>query len=169
MIRQFILACSILAVVMLANFSCSKHQDFKIRDYFIDSSESGKFVFMFVETELKDSSRILDFGQKIQHDDTYAKTESDTSLCVFRIMFFNPVNAVKVGEKDLRNIFTRMDSVSIAILAQKTRFVDNAFTYIGFNGSGDGVSLPRSSLTVSSVFVPEQGVKASEILKLMKK
>ncbi|MBS3999072.1 MAG: hypothetical protein KGZ71_01175 [Desulfobulbaceae bacterium] len=142
--------------------SCSKHSEYKIVDYFTDSTDRGKFVFLFVETDTIIQSEILDWTKEFKSNDTIMRVAHDSILHVLISYFYIPKEYDEIPEEQaviLREKYKNPEITNKLLLAKK------GAVYTGFSKITEGMPFPKDTVILTSVFVPKKGYKAIDILK----
>ncbi|MCO5250506.1 MAG: hypothetical protein M9949_03685 [Candidatus Kapabacteria bacterium] len=150
----------LFAIALLG--SCSKHSEYKIVDYFTDSTDRGKFVFLFVETDTIIQDDILNWTKEFKSKDTIMRVEHDSILHVLISYFYIPDVYDEIPEEQaviLREKYKNPEITNKLLLAK------NGAVYTGFSKITEGMPFPKDTVILTSVFVPKKGYKAVDILK----
>lgn len=151
-----------IAVTIIFFLSCSRDPNFKIVDYFVDSTERGKFVFLFVETDTLIQNKMLEWTSEFKTSDTLMRVENDTIFNVLISYFYVPGIYDEITEEKSAELQEKYNNTEIA---KKLLLAKNGAVYTGFSRVIEGLPYPKDTIMMTSVFVPRKGYKAIDILK----
>lgn len=158
-------AVSAIAFAALSLVNCSSRK-YEIVDYFIDTSDYGKMVFMFIETESTSEQYLKYVAETIfsTHPDLQ---HSDSMLIVMVAHFFSRADtAVPPGEVIEK---LKSDYPNTSGLEKRLDYIPAGYVYTAFSRQIPDLGLPQDSLFKTAVFVPKLGIKARDVLKKIKK
>ncbi|MBX3045237.1 MAG: hypothetical protein KIT33_10480 [Candidatus Kapabacteria bacterium] len=149
----------ILLVAFYFQFSKAK---FEISDIYTDSSETGKYVFLFVETKSNKHNELLNWANDIKNSDDLLSMPDKTKPAILTVYFYNPNDTTELDEKTTNSLKERYSDKTD--FTKKINYSPHGWQYIGHNDSSIE-ELPRDTVYKTYVFVPKTGYRAHEIIK----
>lgn len=154
-----------LSLILLALLlTCCAHKSkFEIVDYFVDSSDRGKFVFLFVKTDTIIASNIIEWTSNFQNQDSIMYVNNPEILKVLIANFYTQKSITHVPEEEavaLRNKYQNNPEI-----VEKLDMAKQGAIYTGFSRYVEGMPFPRDTVILTSVYIPKPGYKAIDIMK----
>lgn len=156
---------SLVILFALLSTFCSGRK-YEITDYFIDTSDYGKIVFMFVETSSK-NEKYLQFAAETIFSTHPDLEEKDSMLVVLIVHFFSRESAEEPPNEVIAKL--RADYPHAKDLEARLDYIPDGFVYTAFSREVPGLDVPQDSLFQLPIFVPKLGIKARDVLKKTKK
>jgi hypothetical protein len=159
--KYYIIAGVLAGIIVLVYYFNYTKNNFSIIDKYTDSTSKGKFVFLFVETESVDKTKMIDFGKDLKSKKNYLDMPDKTIPAIMTIYFYHPKDTVKLGE-GIRNSLKRRYTNNPEMV-DRINFIQNGWQYIGYN-SKMLPSVARDTIFKTLVFIPKPGFKAKDII-----
>ncbi len=149
--------------ITLSLVSCSRKSEFEIVDYFIDSSDKGKFVFLFIKTDTIIASNIMKWASDFQNQDSTMYVQSEDILKVLIANFYTDKSITSIPEDEA--ITLRSKYQNNPGIVEKLDMASQGAIYTGFSRYAEGMPFPRDTVILTSVYIPKPGHKAIDIMK----
>lgn len=148
-----------LMLILFALFlTCCAHKSkFEIVDYFVDSSDRGKFVFLFVKTDTIISSNIVKWSSNFQNQDSIMYVNNPEILKVLIANFYTQKSITHVPDEEslaLRNKYKNNPEI-----VEKLDMAKQGAIYTGFSRYVEGMPFPRDTVILTSVIYPNPALK----------
>lgn len=154
-----------IAIMAISAINCSD-RNYEIIDSFIDTSDYGKMVFMFIETESRAEPYLKYVAETIfsTHPDLQ---HNDSQLVVMVAHFFSRDDTVPPPQKVLDKL--KLDYPHTKNLEKRLDYIPDGYVYTAFSHEVAGLDVPQDSLFQTAIFVPKFGIKARDVLKKTRK
>ncbi|MDX9790254.1 MAG: hypothetical protein WCZ17_05870 [Candidatus Kapaibacterium sp.] len=160
-IKPFIFAGVGVGLFILAMYFQFSKPGFTMVDIYTDSTDKGKYIFLFVETEADNESDIINWAYDIKNEDNLLAMPDKTKPAMITMYFYNPKDTIELDdniEKTLREKYS--DKIEFT---KKINYSPSGWQYIGHNDKT--INMPADTVFKSYIFVPKPGYRAKEIIQ----
>ncbi len=140
--------------------------DYRVTDYFSDSSSQGKMVFMFIEVEDYDKGNMIRTGKELIRNHPSALVQDKNKLLVMINHFYRRKEARPLPDSIKNDILQRYNY--LRRIDKEVNYISRGYIYTAFSRKVKGVKIPQDSLFKASFIVPKPGVKARDVIKRSK-
>lgn len=163
-LRNFnLLSLAVVLSAMSLFVSCSD-SGYEIVDTFADSTDRGKFVFMFVKVKSYDENRLYDICAELKEHPDLSMSDK-TKMLSFMVHFYTE-EEIKALPQELK---AELGKKYEKKMLDKLDFVKAGRMFISFSKDIGDIGQPVDSLFTSSFVVPGPGISAKEISKMSKR
>ena len=153
------LGVGLLLFALYFNFSKPK---FDMVDIYTDSTDKGKYVFLFVETKANTQTDLMNWAYNIKNDGELLTMPDKTKPAILTVYFYNPDDTTDLDVSIKKKLTERY--ANKPEFTHKINYSSKGWQYIGHNDPTMD-KIPRDTVYQTLVFVPKPGYKAYEIIK----
>ena len=153
----------VLAIVIILYFSLKNNLNYKIADYFLESSPQGKIVFVFVEVEDLNPTSLNSLSKYIMENHNSMFLEDDSLLLVMVAHFYNKHDTINLPGEVKEEI--RMKYPDKPDIEDNLYYIPKGFVYTGFSRKVEGLDVPKDTLFQTPILIPKPGIKAKDVIK----
>lgn len=161
-LRNYIFAGVGVGLLLFAIIYNGSKPKYEIVDLYTDSTDKGKFVFLFVETKSKSKNDLMNWANDVKMRDNLLDMPDQTKPSVLTVYFYNPSDTTELIEEIAKKLKIAYSGQSE--FTQKINYSPNGWQYIGHNDSNI-TKIPKDTVFQTTVFVPKTGYRAYEIIK----
>lgn len=158
----FVLAALMVVIIGFSYYEFMRPK-YNVVDFFTDSTDKAKIVFMFVEVNSLNDNFLYNVSRNLKADHPSMTNNPPGMLSILVAHYYQIEDTVPPGENMLRRLesFNPQNSD----LKNKLDFIENAKVYTGANKKVPSFVMPMDTLFPAPIFVPKKGVKAKDVLK----
>jgi len=150
-----ILSVSLIIIRTFSGFN------YKIVDYFYETTGNQKFVFMFAEVNHINHNDIESASKEIMQNHIVLKNKDDAERLGIIIYFYKNSDMELVPKRMLGSLKRKFQDKNVE---DNLRYVANGMIYMKFT-SKNNLSLDKDTLIKSDIIIPRPGVRAKDVMK----
>lgn len=164
--KAYIFAGLGVGLLIFGIFMTFQKPSFEIVDIYTDSTDNGKYIFLFVNTKSESKNDLLNWANDIKHGDNLLDMPDKTKPAMMTVFFFNPDDTSAVDDVTSKKLKERYpESLD---LSEKINFTSKGWQYIGHNDPNI-TEVPRDTVYQTYVFIPKTGYRAYDIINIINK
>ncbi len=133
-------------------------KEYHIVDSIISHKGPRTTVFAFVEVTTLDTIQMMKIG-----DEFLEKYNAPNKFTIAVVHFYRIQDTASLTDEAKVTIQTQFPKLAPNV--SKLRYVPNGYLYRAFSGDVFGVNLPKKTLKQTSIYIPQKGVLARDIMK----
>jgi hypothetical protein len=161
-LRAYIFAGLGVGLLLFALYFNFSKPSFEMVDIYTDSTNNGKYVFLFVETKANSENDLMKWAYNIKNEGDLLDMPDKTKPSILTVYFYNPVDTVDLDVGIRMKLEERY--ADKPEFTHKINYSTKGWQYIGHKDPTIE-NIPRDTVYQTFVFVPKPGFKAYEIIK----
>jgi hypothetical protein len=144
-----------ILLIFLLIVSCTKQFEYEIADQFFDRSKDGAFLFMFIEVNELNASKLIDLSIELKLKNLLDSIDPGETAAAL-IHYYIPSDTIEIPENKLDQLKARYKRIDVA---NKLNYIPKGVIYSGYAGKNSR----KDTIFVSDMFIPKKAFKAKEI------